>query len=134
MEDDIIEKSVFCNTNNCIICSICQDIILPIELIYILSCGHYYHISCIKKWFDTDNYTCPECRYEVKNKFLNTVIDNSNNRRVVVRIIDRRRHRCDLQKIKFLLFVLFMTSSIITLMYIFLHQLLPIYNNSTLLN
>eukprot|EP00826_Nyctotherus_ovalis_P050560 TRINITY_DN6210_c0_g1_i1.p2 TRINITY_DN6210_c0_g1~~TRINITY_DN6210_c0_g1_i1.p2 ORF type:complete len:388 (-),score=58.48 TRINITY_DN6210_c0_g1_i1:90-1253(-) len=45
----------------CAIC--CCNIELGREC-QVLPCGHMYHPTCIKPWFDQNN-TCPTCRYEL---------------------------------------------------------------------
>ncbi|KAK9131994.1 hypothetical protein Scep_011522 [Stephania cephalantha] len=43
------------------ICSICMDGIKVDEKIGSLSCGHEFHVNCIKDWLIVNN-TCPICR------------------------------------------------------------------------
>ena len=31
-----------------------------------LSCGHKFHIKCIKDWYNKGSKTCPICRAEIK--------------------------------------------------------------------
>ncbi|KAK9150328.1 hypothetical protein Syun_008637 [Stephania yunnanensis] len=43
------------------ICSICMDGFKVDEKIGSLSCGHEFHVNCIKDWLIVNN-TCPICR------------------------------------------------------------------------
>jgi hypothetical protein len=57
------------NANTDVICSICYDIILPVQLIQ-RSCenSHTFHKVCFSKFRKTSNYNykCPYCRSDVK--------------------------------------------------------------------
>ena len=52
-------------------CSICTELILPIELFYLTPCFHIFHKSCIDEWIEisiakeSNTYLCPLCRYEI---------------------------------------------------------------------
>ncbi|KAK9090588.1 hypothetical protein Sjap_023765 [Stephania japonica] len=49
------------------ICTICMDGFRVDEKIGSLSCGHEFHVSCIKDWLIVDN-TCPVCRRSALEK------------------------------------------------------------------
>jgi hypothetical protein len=45
-------------------CAICTEH-LECDVIQILQCGHFFHCTCILRWFqgnDSGNRTCPNCR------------------------------------------------------------------------
>ena len=43
------------------ICCICQEAIEYGHNIYLLSCNHFFHQNCLKKWFNLKS-ECPYCR------------------------------------------------------------------------
>lgn len=47
-------------------CSICLNHFSKDETITYLPCLHYYHHSCIMKWFK-DNHTCPICKFDLND-------------------------------------------------------------------
>ena len=52
-------------TDNSSDCSICLNAISttnPSDRGGTLPCGHAFHESCLKKWFATKHFTCPNCR------------------------------------------------------------------------
>ena len=50
------------------ICCICQDCINYQEWIFILSCNHIFHKTCLNKWFER-KYECPYCRKEFRIEY-----------------------------------------------------------------
>lgn len=46
--------------NEC--CSVCFDDFCESSKVHQTSCGHYFCVSCIEKWTNKNNYTCPLCR------------------------------------------------------------------------
>lgn len=50
-------------------CSICLESMQKISTIKTYCC-HYFHMNCIKKWFKTNNETCPICRTDLKIKSI----------------------------------------------------------------
>ena len=59
------------------VCSICllefekEDMVSQLK-----KCGHVFHIKCIEKWLDRDQFTCPLCR-----SFLFANINSSHAKR-----------------------------------------------------
>jgi hypothetical protein len=51
------------NTNNTDDCSICMSKIED-DIIGMLKCHHYFHITCIDPWLLTHD-SCPNCRYQL---------------------------------------------------------------------
>lgn len=45
-------------------CSICLETFKCDDKALFLSCNHYYHEGCIKRWFEEQNF-CPICKQEV---------------------------------------------------------------------
>jgi hypothetical protein len=43
-------------------CSVCYDEFENSSKIHQTSCNHFFCVSCIEKWTQTNNYTCPLCR------------------------------------------------------------------------
>jgi hypothetical protein len=67
--DNILHESNIIQTNSISYkkeyneqCSICLESFHENEILEQLTCGHYYHKTCIKQWFDKKNSTCPLCR------------------------------------------------------------------------
>lgn len=56
-------------------CSICLDIFK--DEIYITSCGHTFHKSCIDDWYKLHSGKCPLCRQIDKNYIKS--FDNTNH-------------------------------------------------------
>ncbi|OVA06708.1 zinc finger protein [Macleaya cordata] len=54
--------SVFKSTRSDHDCSVCLTQFEPESEINRLSCGHVYHKTCLEKWLDYWNITCPLCR------------------------------------------------------------------------
>ncbi|EXB40454.1 RING-H2 finger protein ATL18 [Morus notabilis] len=58
-------------------CSIClaefeeQDVVSQLS-----KCGHVFHMNCIEKWLDCNQFTCPLCR----SSFLDNVNANSHEK------------------------------------------------------
>ena len=59
------------------VCSIClvefekEDVVSQLQ-----KCGHVFHMKCIEKWLDRDQFTCPLCR-----SFLFANINSSHAKR-----------------------------------------------------
>jgi hypothetical protein len=49
-----------------VVCTICQDTVVPTDLCRRLNaCQHVYHKACIDEWF-TRSVFCPSCRHDVR--------------------------------------------------------------------
>ena len=49
-----------------VVCTICQDTVIPTDLCRRLNaCQHVYHKACIDEWF-TRSVFCPSCRHDVR--------------------------------------------------------------------
>ena len=49
-----------------VVCTICQDTVVPTDLCRRLNaCHHVYHKGCIDEWF-TRSVICPSCRHDVR--------------------------------------------------------------------
>ena len=59
------------------ICCICQDNIIKGQLIYKLSCSHFFHKRCASKWFKQKS-ECPYCRKQFIFICFNNLIYNKN--------------------------------------------------------
>jgi hypothetical protein len=59
-------KIVERNSNNTNNCSICMSEIED-DIIGILKCDHYFHITCIDPWLLTHD-SCPNCRYQLTDQ------------------------------------------------------------------
>jgi hypothetical protein len=44
------------------VCSICHDEVNSSTGKIVTSCNHEFHVSCLSKWMQKENATCPECR------------------------------------------------------------------------
>lgn len=42
-------------------CVICQDDFAELDVLKLLTCGHYYHSRCVDKWLK-DKQKCPLCK------------------------------------------------------------------------
>ena len=60
-------------------CSICSENYSNGDIIRkIRRCGHYFHQSCVDRWFGT-NSTCPICRGDINNEINNSTHDNNDD-------------------------------------------------------
>ncbi|KAF7836376.1 RING-H2 finger protein ATL57-like [Senna tora] len=41
------------------------------------SCGHEFHVSCIRSWLNGGNITCPICRFSLQDVILSTLTTTS---------------------------------------------------------
>ena len=48
-------------------CNICLSELKKDESVYFLQCLHKFHCTCLKEWVKKSK-TCPNCKYELKNK------------------------------------------------------------------
>jgi hypothetical protein len=48
-------------------CPVCQDNFSVSDEVYELGCTHVFHSTCLKKWLDEANGTCPVCRAAVQS-------------------------------------------------------------------
>ncbi len=53
------------------LCNVCLDKFNVEQEVYVLPCGHMYHMDCLDKWLDNKT-TCPSCRYSVYGKKIKT--------------------------------------------------------------
>ncbi|XP_022966845.1 probable E3 ubiquitin-protein ligase XERICO [Cucurbita maxima] len=53
-----------CSVSRCAVaeCSVCLCGFEADEEVSELSCKHFFHKSCLSKWFDNQHVTCPLCR------------------------------------------------------------------------
>ena len=65
MKDNTIPFN-FYNDNNDPSCNICFDDYHEDNNARLLRCGHFFHKTCIDKWFKTNN-TCPVCRFNLES-------------------------------------------------------------------
>ena len=49
-----------------IACSICLESFTLISEIYTTPCGHVFHHECIRKWLQSGNQSCSQCRWTCK--------------------------------------------------------------------
>ena len=65
------------DTDICIVCSICLDVIDDMSGKQLTSCGHIFHTHCLRQWESFKNSkfaTCPYCRsINVGSKYLNKI-------------------------------------------------------------
>ena len=62
----ILNASDVANNLVGVVCTICQDSVVPTDLCRRLNaCQHVYHKSCIDEWF-TRSVFCPSCRHDVR--------------------------------------------------------------------
>jgi hypothetical protein len=62
----ILNASDLSNNLVGIVCTICQDTVVPTDLCRRLNaCQHVYHKGCIDEWF-TRSVICPSCRHDVR--------------------------------------------------------------------
>ena len=56
------------------VCSCCLEVVSQAAVRRVQpGCGHPLHISCAKKWVRTGAMTCPICRIELNDEFLDVV-------------------------------------------------------------
>ena len=73
-----------------LICSICQEVIYPVEKIKVLECKHIFHKDCIETWFKITK-TCPLCRESIEHipsRSNNYIIINHN-----IEVVSRNRKK-----------------------------------------
>ncbi|XP_022140627.1 RING-H2 finger protein ATL64 [Momordica charantia] len=54
-----------------VMCSICLTEFARQDSVYELpDCAHVFHINCIEKWMERNNFTCPLCRcfFNIENR------------------------------------------------------------------
>ena len=65
-------------------CSICHEDFIRGYNVKKLECNHVYHADCIDKWLVQGGTSCPNCRKEVTDKWLDEkrirVITNTLNK------------------------------------------------------
>ena len=69
------------------LCSICREQIKNNDVVKkIKKCNHFYHLTCIDKWFERKS-TCPVCRKDVgvEEPVLDFTLPRSSRRRRTVR-------------------------------------------------
>ena len=53
------------------ICTICLNDYKKINKVFIIPCKHFFHVECLKKWFEGKKVKlCPNCKFKVKNSLL----------------------------------------------------------------
>ena len=62
MKKDIVNENEF-------ECSICIQDVKVGETIYYLDCGHPFHSTCAKEWFE-NKFTCPFCKDSIRLKII----------------------------------------------------------------
>ena len=73
-----------------LICSICQEVVYPVEKIRTLGCKHIFHKDCIETWFEITK-TCPLCREgteHIPSRSNNYIIINHN-----IEVVSRNRKK-----------------------------------------
>ena len=48
-------------TEHNVLCTICRDEFVDTDVLKMMTCGHYYHIECLRSWLSRSQ-TCPLCR------------------------------------------------------------------------
>ena len=56
-----------------LICSICLDEVLPPLQKVDTRCGHTFHKTCLDTWKRYGDYTCPECRSDLKGRDIQQI-------------------------------------------------------------
>lgn len=48
-------------------CPVCQESFSGADEVYELGCTHIFHSTCLRKWLDEANWTCPVCRAAIQS-------------------------------------------------------------------
>jgi len=71
----ILKEVIFTESDEPIMCVICQEPFTNETNVCELPCGHIYHPTCIKEWIKR-NRSCPLCRDGDSKKFKGVFIEN----------------------------------------------------------
>jgi hypothetical protein len=53
-----------------LVCVICTELFVVNSHISVVHCGHLFHEECLSKWLNSDQKTCPQCRYSCNSKSI----------------------------------------------------------------
>lgn len=58
-----------------ITCSICDELFVPTDDVYVTPCGHVFHFVCVTQWLERAS-TCPQCRAELTTSMIHKAFFN----------------------------------------------------------
>lgn len=61
------------------ICGVCHEEFRITTSHRILPCNHMFHTACIDEWLQTSNATCPMCRHDIRDPFIEPYRPNFDN-------------------------------------------------------